>query len=278
MKKLVLAAFTALLANGGLTAASVYRIDFSGTITGGAALGYNPAVDDLSLTLIAYLTGVRVSGSLYFDLGLAPGPEVTIDGGGLVTTAIASSSLPVFMREDFVIEGFTVPAGFYPMPTVFDQPAVPEVPGSPVTVWSSSQSLSTQTRTISSAQSLQAGMSFHDEWHGSRFDGESLMSLEVLISSVQPFFNVPPIGSFPDAWGPAPVGGNGQFNFNVRSGDRTVLVNRGFAQYYQVTGNFEIDSASGGFLTPEPSTVVLGAAGLALLVAGRTAKRDRATS
>ena len=269
MKRLALVGMLAFLLSGGLAADPIYQIRFTGTITAGKASGFNPSISGNSLTQFADLAGVRVSGFLNFDLGPAPPPDVSIDGSGFITTSISSTSLPVFVSENFTIEGFTVPGGFFPMPTVFSQQQpIPSVPGSTVTTLQSNQSLSSGSRQILSVQSILGGMNFQNSWSGPQFNGGNVLNLDVLISGSQPFFPVPPIGSFPDAWGPAAVGGNGLFGFSVLMGDSTIPQNFGITQWYDVNGRFYVDSASGSFVTPEPGSLALAATGLALVATG----------
>lgn len=273
MKKLGLAAMLALLLSDGL-AAAIYEIQFTGTITSGSASGFNPSISSASLTEFADLTGFQVSGSLYFDLGVALAPNVDIDGGGFITTSVFSTDVPVFVGQDLSIEGLTVPSAFFPMPAVFNQSPIPTIPGSTVTTSEISQSLRTQTQATDSAQSVVGGMKFANGWSGERFSGGNVLSLLVLINggSSSPFFTVPPIGEFPDSWGPV-AGGNGLFRFNQLMKDSTVRENFGIVEWYDVQGTFTIDSARGGFVagavaTPEPGTLGLALASLAVVAAG----------
>src|SRR5262249_3533289 len=159
-----------------------------------------------SLTEFADLTGVRISGSLLFDLGAAPAPAVSVDGTGALTTQIFTTALPVFVSQTFTIDGFTVPSGFFAIPTVFDQPAIPSIPVSTVTTTVSTQSLNTNV-IPGGAQAIVGSTNFINGWTGPRFGGGNLLFLAVLISDLQPFFTIPPSGSFPENWGPVNLGG-----------------------------------------------------------------------
>lgn len=265
MKRIALAALLGFMLSGGVAANPIYRFSFSGTITEGSASSFNPSVSGNSLTPFADLTGLKVSGWLDFDLGLAPPPDVTVDLSGFISTAIQSNTLPVFTSHQLVIEGLTVPSGFFAVPAVFNQPVIPTIAGSATTTITSNQSLSTQARDAVSAQSIVGGLSFQNSWAGPRFVGGNLSTIAALASSLQAFYTVPPLGNFPDEWGPASVGGNGVFGLSVFATDSTIPANFGITEWYDVGGRFQMESASGGIVTPEPATLGVGVAALVLV-------------
>jgi hypothetical protein len=276
MKTLVVAWTLGLAMSGALAAGSTYWISFTGTVTSGRASGFNPAISGNSLTAFADLTGARISGTLFYDLGVAPTPTATTDSSGFVNTKIEGMTDPVFMSETLSIEGFSIPAGFFAMPTVFDQPPVPAIPnGSALTLLQVSQSLNFATRPIADTQSVLTGMQVQTGWNGGGFTGGTLTELVILATSSQPFFPVAPAGSFPDNWGAPVPGQNGVFGFAAFSADTTIPQNFGITQWYDVQGGFSVDSASGGLFTPEPGTVGLVAMGV--MVAAGVGRR-RVTS
>ena len=262
-----------LLAAASAAASTLYAFNFTGTITSGTAYGFNPSISNNTLTPFADLTGSQVSGTLWFDLGLAPAPAVT-DNGFTSTTIQSMSAPPVFVSETFAIGGFTVPAGFFAMPTVFDLPGIPTVPGSTVTTSQSTQGLSLSTQDGGTAQSIIAQMNFMSSWSGAT-SGASDVALDILASGITPFFAIPPAGSLPATFGPETSGVNGTFLFFTLTQDPAVTANFGITSFWEVTGSFTLDSSSGGILTPEPDTLAISAIGLAALAAIKHLKTYR---
>jgi hypothetical protein len=269
MKSLGRAMAAGLMLQVGLAATTVYQLNFSGTITSGQAQGFNPAISGNSLTTFADLTGMHVTGSLTFDLGLAPVPTVSVDSSGFVTTAIQTTTLPVYVSESLTIDGFTVPAGFFPMPIVFNQPPVPTIPGATLSVLNSQQALHNTVRDNVSAESILGGLNFQTSWNGERLNGGTVTNYDVLITGVPAFTSIPAAGSFPDNWGPTPVGGNGVFGFSTLSSDAATQTNFGITQWYFVNGNFNMETASGVFVAPEPGTLAVGALSTLMMGWGR---------
>lgn len=263
------AVFLSTLAAGSASADTMYAFDFTGTITSGTASGFNPALSPNMLTQFADLTGAQVSGALLFDLGLAPSPTVT-NSGGFTQTAIQGTAPPVFVSDSFTINGFTVPAGFFPMPTVFNLPAIPVVQGSTVTTSQSNQLLQFSTQNPAAAQSIIAQMNFNNSWNGA-MTGNDINALDVLASSLTPFFAVPPTGSLPSTFGPETSGQNGVFLFSMLNQNPAVTANFGITAWWDVNGSFTLDSARGGLVTtPEPNSLALIA-----VVVGLVAIRSR---
>jgi hypothetical protein len=273
MKPFLLAITALLLPASHLTAGQLYQINFTGSLNSGTAFDFNPA-DNLN-EQIADLTGLTVSGSLFYDLGVAPAPTFTVDGGGFLDTALQTTSGPVFMGETLTINGLVVPAGFDPMPTTFDLPIFPTLEaGSTLTTVQSIQSLRTSTLPSGTVQTIITGLNFNSSWTGPRFSGSNLIAVNLLVSSLNSFFVVPPAGQFPASWGPATDGQNGVFTFFERAQDNTLADHFGITQLFEVTGNFALTSADGGFVTtPEPGTFVL--AGSLLLVLARLRANPR---
>ena len=257
MKTLALTITWGILLTAGLTANPLYQINFTGTLTSGTALDFNLA--DNKAESVADLTGLQVSGSMLFDLGVAPAPVVSTDTSGFLNTAIQSTGGPVFISSSLQISGLATPAGFLLLPALFNQAPVPSLPSADtVTQLQDAQSLTFSTRPSGlSPQSVLAGMNFRNSWTGPQLSGSETSALDLLISDGQPFFPVPAPGSLPSSWGPVAPGGNGVFSFALLSQDSTIPDHFGIVSDYAVNGSFTFNSASGGFVsTPEPGTFV----------------------
>jgi hypothetical protein len=254
-----------VLFSGAAAAGPLYVINFTGTVIRGSASGFNTSLG--ALTQFADLTNAHVSGSLSYDLGVAPAPGTNVSSG-LTSIGMQTTDLAVFMTESFAIDGFTVPGGYLPMPTTFELPAIPTVPGSIVTTTPSNQTLWFYEQ--APAQVMLTQMTFQNTWTGA-LQGTSIVNLGVVAADYSaPFFTRPPPGSLPAAWGPVPSGPNGTFHFAVVSQDPAVQENFGYTELWQVKGDFTLNSASGDFVgAPEPGTLWLSAAFLALAAVER---------
>lgn len=257
-------------------ASPIYEIDFTGTLTSGTARDFN--LNTNASEAFADLTGLTVSGSMFFDLGAAPSPTVSVDSNGFTNTKIQSAGSPIFVSEILTINGLTVPSNFLPMPTTFNLPPVPSLPtGSTVTQNQDLQLLNFSTKPIAAPQSVLSEMNLMNSWTGPHISGSDTIALDLLISSLQPFFAVPPSGNLPPSWGPVTTGQNGVFTFSELMQDSTIPEHFGLTTDYSVTGQFTLDSASGFPVpisaTPEPRTLTLTAT--ALLMLGAVAARSR---
>jgi len=271
MKTFGLAAVFGVLLSVGLTA-DTYRVNFTGSITNGAAKDFNLSNNDLET--IADLTGLHVSGWMDFNLGIAPATVVSVDNSGFTNTAIQSIGGPIFVSEHLIISGFTPPAtGFLPMPTSFDQKPIPPLPsGTVVTQNQDGQSLRFSSKPVLGPQSVSAGLNLNYSWTGQQVSGGEETGLDLLINSPLAgphFFTVPPAGDLPASWGPVTTGTNGVFTLSQLFQDAAVPDHFGITSDYSVSGSFTLDSASGGFVAaPEPRPVALTFFALVLVAAG----------
>lgn len=274
MKTTAFAVIWGVVLSGGLAANPIYQIAFTGTITSGQAMDFEPATNATGTA--ADLTGLKVSGWIRFDLGAAPAPVTSTDANGFINTLLQGSGGPIFMSEHFAIDGLTIPADFLPLATTFDLIPIPPLPsGTTITQNSDVQTLSISTRPNGAAQAVLPFMNLGYSWSNPQVSASDTISLGLLISGIQQFFPIPPSGQLPSSWGPVTTGVNGVFSFAELSQDQTQLDpahHFGVTTDYNVKGLFALDSASGGFVTPEPGTLATSAAFLLLAVA-RTRSR-----
>lgn len=263
------------LLSGGLAADTLYQINFAGTLTNGTATDFNLATNISQQ--VQDLTGLQVSGSLLFHLGAAPAPTVTTDNSGFVNTLIQTASGPVFTSESLQISGLTTPAGFLPFPAVLNQAPIPSVPaGATLTQTQSNQFLQSSTKPSGiGSQTILAGLNFANSWTGPQGFSAETTALDLLVSSLQPFFAVPAAGDYPASWSLANPGGNGVFTISTLSQNPALPDHLGITTDYTVIGNFAFNSVSGGFVAvPEPGMFLPVAALLVVVaVAARLRKR-----
>jgi hypothetical protein len=275
------AGFALVLAALGMPchASPIYEINFTGTLTSGTAKDFD--LSTKTSATVGDLTGLTVSGSMIFDLGTAPTPTVSVDSSGFTNTSIQSTGGPVFVSESLTINGLVVPADFLQMPTTFNLAPVPSLPSSStVTQNEDVQLLRFSAKPIVSPQSILSEMNLINSWTGPQVSGGDDISLDLLISSGQPFFAVPPAGEFPASWGPVATGGNGVFTLSELLQNSTIPANFGLISDYSVIGSFTFDSVNGFLVplapTPEPRTLpimVVALVGFAVAVA--RSRRDR---
>lgn len=270
MKILVLG----LLSGLALSAGPLYTIQFSGTIDSGSASAYNPVLNAFGATEFADLTGRKISGTLTYDLGVAPSPVVTPIGGGAIDTTIQTPGSPAWISQSIVIDGLTAPGGFVPLPAIFNQPLVLALPGSTTTLTPPEfQTLRFSGRPDGTAQAIFAMFAVNSASFGPRFNGNATNSVFLAVLDSLGFFTPPPSGDLPGAWSLSPTStASGSFNFFIYSTDLTVPENFGIVQTYQLRGTFSADSVTGGFAdVPEPAT--LSSAAAALLAAAFALRR-----
>jgi len=264
-------------------AASIYQINFTGSITGGTASDFNRATNRTEP--VQDLTGLTVSGSMFFNLAKAPAPTVSVDGSGFTNTQIQSVGGPIFVSENVTINGLSpAPAGFLPLPAVFNLPPIPSLPsGSTLTQTQDGQTLIFSTKPVLGPQTVISNMNFQYAWVDPQMSGSDAVALDLLISSALDgphFFTVPPAGEIPSSFGPVTAGRNGVFTFSLftqNAGVADPALNFGVTADYSVTGSFAIDSANGFIVTPEPGYPAPAAAAFLILAAG-VARRKRRTA
>lgn len=270
MRTLSLTLLAGVLAAGVLAASPVYQINFTGTLNSGTVQDFY--LPNNSVTTALDLTGLQVSGWIRYDLGQAPAAVVTTDASGFVNTAIQSSGVPVFVSESVQISGLSLPAGFLSLPSTFNMAPVPSVPaGSTLTQTTDSQFLRFSSKPSGAPQSVLASMDLAYSWTSPQFLGSQAEFVAILASNAQNLFPIPPAGSFPASWGPDTTGVNGVFGFTEFQRDLTSSNHFGVLADYSVSGNFALDSVSGGFVnpTPEPGAVLPLIAGLLVLAVRR---------
>ena len=223
---------------------------------------------------------------MFFDLGAAPAPTVSVDGSGFTNTLIQSIGGPIFVSENVTINGLTAPpANFLPLPAIFNQAPFPSLPsGSTLTQNQDGQSLQFSSKPVVGPQSVISDMNFNYAWADPQMTGSDIVALDLLISSPlngPHFFAVPPAGDIPSSFGPVTTGQNGVFNLALLSQNAGVndpAQHFGITSDYAVTGGFNIDSASGVLVAPEPGSLAPTAAAVLMLAAAVARSRRRRLS
>ncbi len=264
------------LLSAGAAATPIYQVNFTGTIISGAAFALNLANNQLQP--VQNLTGLAISGSMVFDLGLAPAATVNVDSNGFTNTSIQSNGGPIFVSEIAAITGLTNPgAGFLPIPSQYNMAPIPTLPvGTTVTQTQDGETLQFSSKPTGGSQSVISGANFQYSWSNPQMSGSDTVELNLLIASGvndPHYFTFPPTGQLPSSFGPVSAGLNGVFNFGLilqNAGVTDPAQNFGVTTDYDVNGSFTFNSADGVLVAPEPGTLAMtGTSLLALAIVWR---------
>jgi hypothetical protein len=252
-----------------LSAASIFRVDFEGIVTGGGVS--SATMTSQSLTPFD-LTGSKLRGSMTFDLSIAPVPVDTTGSIGATTQQrdYRSAGGPAWVRTVVEIDMPLLPSDFLFVPKQFAVSPFPTDPAFARTGGSESNQSLSMIVADPCCDSFVSIVDFRDS--GTFADGRIFTrnSFFGLILSAG--------GSFlpTDAPLPAPfrVGLNnstsrlGYLGFERDStGSDAPLF--GLTSSYLLNVDFQVTSASGDFVVPEPSTLVLCGFGLAVAALAR---------
>ena len=241
-------------------ASPIYQISFSGTISSGT-------LSDLkndNTFYLADLTGMPITGTLTFDLGLAPPPVIT-NNGTFITTSISGDNGPVFITEQVTLPNLSVPVGALPLPTTFA--LTREAPPVGATILSPSidhQLLSFSTQPNGLNQAIDPAVQFLDDWSTAGASVDRNIDVALGLGSNVQF--LPAAGGVPASWTLSNSNFGSTFTLsdffqNVQNPDPIL---HGVTTNYRISGIFVVNQASGGFVVPEPASVGMMALGLGL--------------
>jgi hypothetical protein len=246
-----------LLFGGNQAAADpIYQINFSATVGSGTLR--DELSDGSQRNYTADLTGARISGTMTFDFGIAP-PPVVSTVGQFLSTSIESTGGPAFMSEHVSLSGVTLPNNVLPMPMTFDLARTPPPPGAQVFGTPMDlQSFLFNSSPDSRLQALLPVMNISDQWTTPDLSKDRVVVLGLGIGN-----NAMPLSSsstgIPSSWrlSNSAIGSSFEFLDFSLNRQSTDPVLHGVSANYFVSGTFSIESASGGFVTPEPGSIWL---------------------
>ncbi len=264
---------------------SIYRIDFSGTVTRGTLIGI---LDDQSRFDLPFAPGSTISGTVFIDLSLLPAATVTTHEFGVRTNYQDSDVVnPLWISGHVKVPLPALPDRALPVPDSFSlTPLLPVADAvedlapirSRLFIWDMADAICCDI--------LLATAKYQDAWHTNEETHFKHVLLGLLMSSVTDF--IPSNGTFPSPFEAT--------NINVGSTFQATGFNRkniltpplfGIEDNYTIAITFKVDRATGGLEggssapstgggvgpvpTPEPGTMVAGLAvvGLVLMRARR---------
>ena len=265
---------------------SIYRIDFSGTVTGGAL---RAILDDQSSYILPIATGSAISGVVAIDLSLLPTATVTTRPDGSRTVHQDTDVVnPRWISGQVNVTLPALPDRALPVPDSFSLTPQLPVPGAvedfvPIRnrlfVWDMADSTCCDV--------VLASVKYQDAWHTDQETHFKNVFLGILVSSLTDF--IPFNGTFPSSFEATNIAGGSTFQatgFNRKNILTPPLF--GIEDNYTMDITFKIDRATGGIEgggsapstgggightpAPEPGTMVAGLA-LAGLAFVRTRRR-----
>lgn len=264
---------------------SIYRIDFSGTVTSGTL---RAILDDQSGYTLPIATGSTISGVLAIDLSLLPTATVTTGPNGSRSVYQDADVVdPRWISGQVNVQLPALPDRALPVPDSFSLTPLLPVPGAIVDLAPiRNRSFIWDMADGACCDVVLAGVKYQDAWHTDQEGHFKGVFLGILIASVTDF--IPANGTFPTTFEATNITGGSKFQ--ATGFDRKNILTPplfGIEDNYTMDINFQIDRATGGIEggssspttgggpgqtpTPEPGTMVAGLAlaGLAFVRARR---------
>jgi hypothetical protein len=255
---------------------SIYRIDFSGTVTGGTL---RAILDDQSGYSLPFALGSTISGFVAIDLSLLPTPTVDTRPDGSRTTYLDADVVnPQWISGQVHVTLPVLPDRALPVPDSFSLTPLLPVAGAvedqaPIRsrkfIWDMADGVCCDI--------LFAATQYQDAWSTEKETHSKKLFLGMLTSSATDFF--PANATFPSPFEATNINVGSKFQATV-FGRKRILTPPlfGIEEKYSMDIDFRVDHATGGLLsassasstggaigsvtTPEPGTM---AAGLALV-------------
>lgn len=266
---------------------SIYRLDFSGTITKGTL---RAILDDQSSYILPIAAGSSISGVLAIDLSALPTATVTTGPNGSRSVYQDADVVnPRWISGQVNVQLPALPDRALPVPSSFSLTPLLPVPGAiedftPIRnrsfIWDMADGVCCDV--------VLAGVKYQDAWRTDQEGHFKSVFLGILIASLTDF--IPANGTFPSSFEATNITGGSIFQ--ATGFDRKNILTPplfGIEDNYTMDISFQIDRATGGLEggnsspstgggigpvpTPEPGTMIAGLAllGVALLRTRRAA-------
>jgi hypothetical protein len=246
------------------SATTIFAINYTGVLRSGSVRDIDNTQAPISIDLDP---GTAVSGTMIFNLDLAPAPTVTVNSGQTQTLFQDSNPAVTWVGGSFSMQLPVLPANGLPIPPFTLTRSFRPPNGQDQFAPAASQTLSFSYGT-NSISTVLATAQYQDSWLVPGVENATKTEfVGLLISSLDNW--LPKSPGVPTSFTATNLQGGSSFSFLGFDEDLTQLVPPlfGITQNYVVSGQFDVTSATGELSTPEPGTWIAGLALAAPLLA-----------